>query len=1724
MGDIHDYTPDEEEQILKEIGAISNSYVTNRGAVSIPMGLALDDLLQVAPDLDPQLLADVASATAAGMWDIDDAANFVIEAQNAFVQQALMEEQKKKQEEQGSNWFERMVGNNAYGAVKATSRFGMAALQFLPDVVSNVSARAVGALYDARTGSDPRASMPNYVRPETGLFDGWFASTELGQWFSGEEMGSGFFLSQDAKRQQEEQAIRYRGGFLEQVIQPEMTRWDPDKKTFVLQQNVNTGTRVVGWTPGRGLAYGLGADPGSESWHTISGALDAGYQLLIPSLPGGKAVGKVAGTAAESVGVGDRVLYRGMNGLRNLGTPYINRGRVNSWLGSRAGRTFREQVQSIDNYSDARRLLPNANVQTLNRVVNEAVTPEATMRVLQEEMGIVPGLRSTQDVQWSRWSSVKAKVLRNPVSQTVSLERAAARRAGNVLTVGFANDIEKTRTVKDIEDWLIAGKVAFDDSVDAAGNVVVGRKTLMNRVMKAMTDDPADMYRTLQEVRDALGAALVSRGLPGGMIERLFDTFTENLDDINRFGDITANGAADLHSVVGKTLLAQTDDGRWANVVVGDDFKSAFLDSEHLRHQIYLPPIDEIIRATSPYKWLFEAGSISRSVRRRIKKMKGLSPDEIVSLEKNFLTFAGGGRIGGHMAGGQLRSGLAILDFLQNSVFKKLVLASQAYIFRAVVESTTRQAFAPGLRGGLMHPIETITAAIMSPRIGRYLGTLEGDVWKAAEVRYLDEAFKEYIEGSQAVIAGELMSSQRALMAHQAHAWRSYVPGDPEFRRAFEDNIHLLANDRLTRVYAEFGTDEVVRRAGRTADGRYVDEDVVKALKDIEFRLANKKYDEIDPSTGQIIPPGSSQPAVYKPKFFDDNGDPIDWMIRQHIDSYVAERFTKFTRGNPHLEEIIRNGSDGGRFLDPVSGREVYAFVPYEVSSKMPAGAIGSYGEEFRRIVNGLPDDHFPPVMKGRVTVDVRMRTPNAADPRTAKVVEMGDKAVAFFFQQLAARPEAWLNRSPVFRKYYHYSINALLDDLAPGEAAKIIENMGLAYRTAAIREVSTLERATQLSNGSWKVGNKVYSATRYERKLTAARNKLAKMDKWQPTAARPYAFPPGWGARYVGSKELFNDIVDRATGKVASTGGRSLEEISTFSKAFALAETKRLLYDVSEASNFAEAFTIISPFVKAWKEGVSAWPRRLLTNPEKTRRLGITYQGLEEADPDHDGRGFIYKDPISGRPVFSLPLGNKDYLLPFATTGGFVGAGISAGLGLPVGAGYALGAVGAGVAASAGVPGISDVKEIGMDISYDVPSLNMGLQSVGPGLGPVVQMGVAELAQFIPGTKELEQMLMPYGPPEGGPFAVAIPSFIKKMAEAASVIMGQDGGKFFYQYVTEAHIALMGTNNYDTANEESMRQLEKDARAVGLSLLLVHTAAQFTGPARPDVEIIIPTKFEGVLTQEDAETYFSYNVPLRYLAAEWRRMQDEDYANASMNFIKTFGAYAYEVMAGGSQSNVKGLSATEKFGEWMDNNRDIIRDVPDMYGYFAGAVGNDFDGWTYNQLIMRGDKVRFDDPKQQQVSAQTVLARALYIDAVRAAGPDPDIAQEIMLKTLKQELERRYPLWASAPRALNERQQTINSLQNYVFELESLQDNTVAQVARQYFSLRDQAIQIANQRRANSNVIPAGNAPLSGKANQDLRGRLRLAGFLLANAYPDFERVWLDVLFDEVDVTDYDE
>jgi hypothetical protein len=647
-------------------------------------------------------------------------------------------------------------------------------------------------------------------------------------------------------------------------------------------------------------------------------------------------------------------------------------------------------------------------------------------------------------------------------------------------------------------------------------------------------------------------------------------------------------------------------------------------------------------------------------------------------------------------------------------------------------------------------------------------------------------------------------------------------------------------------------------------------------------------------------------------------------------------------------------------------------------------------------------------------------------DPSMSGIKDAWDFVTNKFFAELYPKREAFLNRSPAFRQFYYGVIDELVDELTPKEATRLLAG---------------LEDRLQVAKGS-----------------DAARKAVAK---------------------YTGSQKLTDRLYEISSNKVVTRGKLTLEELDAYAKGYALDETKKLFYNVSERSEFADIMRIIAPFGQAWAEVSKKWVKTLTTDPEALKRLGMSVQALQEADPDNDGRGFFFKDPTTGEMMFNYPF--SEQLGPMITgfswgvTGAIVG-------GLP---GAAI-AGGAGLAAGFGTQQLmGDVDPV---LSAPAKSLNMGL-SLFPGLGPFIQVPAALILRQFPDLDWVTKLATPYGTPNVG--VVTAPSWAEKMWQAIRADANSD--RIFADMKIDAARALKASNpeKYDLSTPQGIDLLDEDSTQTARILLMYRAFGQFAGPSRPGVEFKFDSKEGDVYANELSKHFFE--------------LQAMNYDTAVETFLDTYGEDFILYTSGKTKALEGGLDASQEFGRWERKNEGLFKSYPTVAGYFA-PVGSTFDYQVYVRQLESGKREKLS-LRELIAESQFRVGSAIYRSVSRSAGQSPNKEQEAILRDLRSKLYDTYPGFRDAALDINSRNTRIAQLSDAVND-RRLNDNPIAEAARAYLSARDQALSVAQGR---------GFVSLSAKANADLRGILFRLGEDLSSQFPEFERLWERVLFSEV-------
>lgn len=738
--------------------------------------------------------------------------------------------------------------------------------------------------------------------------------------------------------------------------------------------------------------------------------------------------------------------------------------------------------------------------------------------------------------------------------------------------------------------------------------------------------------------------------------------------------------------------------------------------------------------------------------------------------------------------------------------------------------------------------------------------------------------------------------------------------------------------------------------------------------------------------------------------------------IENFVNNYAAKRLSFYTGDNQILLDAVANG----KFVDDAG--EIQSIYVMQKS-----GSRSGYNPAWEKKVRELtadPNIRLADKYKRRITLD-EMKKSGEGLPQTRNMLEGFRKTTQHFFSSLYPKRSSYLMQSPAFRQYYYKQVENLFDELDTVGFSSVIDNL------------------TKAASDEGKV------------------------------------FDSKWLSRYVGDSDVADKIMLRINSTVQGGGSLTLTQLDSYAKGYALDETQKLFYNAAEKSNFADILRVVAPFGSAWAEVMSSWTKIVLNNPEALKRAGVTIQGLKNADPDADGKGFFWKDPVSGEYVFNYPF--NEQLGPLRSYFGGIGAVAGAALGGLPGAG--IGAV-AGLGVGQGLQSLrGDIP--GLNLVAPTKTLTMGFNVI-PGVGPFVQIAASKILGQIPQADSLLKLVAPYGEPD----ATLEPSWFKKFRSSFS---DPDNDRKLGDMTIDVMRVLEKEGDYDLSSDAEKERLYNDSVGRARTLLMLSALGQFTGPSRPSPEFKTSTDKGDVFANEISKAF--------------RTMQTDNYDTAVETFLNTFGDDAFLYVAGKTKSVVGGLDASTKFGNFERSNSSLFSRYRDIAGYLS-PVGTDFDYQVYIRQLDNGSREKLK-PRDLVEEAQALVGRALYRQVVQGFGTDKSDEAKNRMRSIRELLKKQYPGFATAPIDVNKLSSQLVQLEKAVND-PITEGNPIAEAGKLYFDARNQVLVEAQSR---------GFTTLAGKQVSDLRSVLRSVGDLLVKQYPEFGRLYDRVLFNEIDV-----
>jgi len=591
-------------------------------------------------------------------------------------------------------------------------------------------------------------------------------------------------------------------------------------------------------------------------------------------------------------------------------------------------------------------------------------------------------------------------------------------------------------------------------------------------------------------------------------------------------------------------------------------------------------------------------------------------------------------------------------------------------------------------------------------------------------------------------------------------------------------------------------------------------------------------------------------------------------------------------------------------------------------------------------------------------------------------------------------------------------------------------------------------------------------------------------------------------------------------TGKVTADEGKllnlnSLDELDNVAKAYAMTETKGLLYDLNKRHVVSDMLRLAFPFAEVYIEILGTWSR--LLNKKKflmTRKMSRGIEGGRKLSLDDDDEGFFHTDDMTGEEMFFFP--GSEMLSNYM----FDGNKDSRTVTNPV------------------TGEVIEAPDAKVNLKGYVSSLNMIAGNPAPGLGPLVGIPAGKL---LPKTDLIDKVFFPYGREEDSPlnpytFADAlVPSWLKKALSIGS--NNTELNRTYANTYKDVIKMFVTTGLYDDSTPAKAKIAMEKAESTATTLTLLRSLIQFAAPTgaviRYEVEVapggaihIDPAKTK----DEDPKHHF-YGISV--LADAYYRILSKyrgDQIKATTEFVNQFGLDPTALLVSKSKE-IKKRSYTDEGTRFYQDNEEFMDTYPDVgYFLFPDNPLDEFNFVAWADSFAERDRVDLSEDeyitavRQSQGRLAYEYQRRLLFDSGIHNNLSGERKYQILTE-LRNALRVEYPGYGTVSTAAksidsdaklrqleymieNEGNQTIN-LPNG--ETTLLKDLPTMQGLSVYLEERNKILSIIKQKDGI-------RATLRRDEYSYFRNSLRQLAQQLFSEYPDFYYVYDDILRYEVE------
>lgn len=567
------------------------------------------------------------------------------------------------------------------------------------------------------------------------------------------------------------------------------------------------------------------------------------------------------------------------------------------------------------------------------------------------------------------------------------------------------------------------------------------------------------------------------------------------------------------------------------------------------------------------------------------------------------------------------------------------------------------------------------------------------------------------------------------------------------------------------------------------------------------------------------------------------------------------------------------------------------------------------------------------------------------------------------------------------------------------------------------------------------------------------------------------------WGLTADARKDPIYGALLRARNETRGMAGviDNIDDYNDLVRAKAVDDVTATVFDVSNRGAAQDTFQTFVPFLDAWKEMMTRWPRLLKDNPAFFVR-GMT--GVRELQ----NQGQFYTNDY-GEMVFRYP--GSGALVKAITT---------------LQNGQASG-------------------DFNVALEGRVAGLNIATDSIGPGFGPLVQLSAGFFKD--PTLDSVREAIAPFGTKTDSAGDLLNPGTYVDMltpawANKALTGMGDpESTRQFNSTAAQLMDAFAMSGDYDLDDPKSVQQMVKDAERAAKIVLFTRAMYQAGGPTGPGAAVEVevddanPRSPDWDPEKDPDGRWFT----VQTLAEDYYRLAEiHGWDVAAEKWFDLYGKDPYFIAQAASSSEGRELPVGKTGDNWMRQNADVVNDFEHVAGFFAPAdEGDDFSFTAYNRQFLQGQRKTLTAEEQAKLAMST-RARAVWRRVQEATAGLPAAERERARLEIRDKLEAVAPNWrnpgitSSLPA-----DEKIRQLERAAQD-ERLSSNPLTRPLRTYLEAR--SVALSQVREATGRP----NATLGGEDAQFAREELRSIGRELAMKYPEFTGVWSSLLVNEIE------